>query len=65
MHDYPLKQRTIGHLLADKARRVGDSTWLIFGDQRCEPERWLVEEKQAGSAHQRAPDRQHLLLATR
>jgi carnitine-CoA ligase len=34
MHDYPLKQRTIGHLLADKATRVGDRTWLIFGDQR-------------------------------
>src|SRR3984957_19883579 len=34
MHDYPLKQRTIGHLLADKAARVGDRTWLIFGDQR-------------------------------
>src|SRR6202043_1006862 len=34
MHDYPLKQRTIGHLLADKAGRVGDRTWLIFGDQR-------------------------------
>jgi carnitine-CoA ligase len=34
MHDYPLKQRTIGHLLADKASRVGDRTWLIFGEQR-------------------------------
>jgi len=34
MHDYPLKQRTIGHLLADKAARVGERTWLIFGDQR-------------------------------
>ena len=34
MHDYPLKQRTIGHLLADKARRIGDRTWLIFGEQR-------------------------------
>src|SRR3954451_2081072 len=34
MHDYPLKQRTIGHLLADKAARVGDWTWLIFGEQR-------------------------------
>ena len=34
MHDYPLKQRTIGHLLADKAKRVGDRTWLIFGEQR-------------------------------
>ena len=34
MHDYPLKQRTIGHLLADKAKRVGDRIWLIFGGQR-------------------------------
>src|SRR5260370_26121464 len=34
MHDYPLKQRTIGHLLADKAGRVGDKTWLIVGEQR-------------------------------
>ena len=34
MYDYPLKQRTIGHLLADKARRIGDRTWLIFGEQR-------------------------------
>jgi crotonobetaine/carnitine-CoA ligase len=34
MHDYPLKQRTIGHLLADKARRIGGRTWLIFGEQR-------------------------------
>jgi len=34
MHDYPLKQRTIGHVLADKARRVGDRTWLIFGRDR-------------------------------
>jgi carnitine-CoA ligase len=34
MHDYPLKQRTIGHLLADKAKRIGDRIWLIFGEQR-------------------------------
>jgi carnitine-CoA ligase len=34
MHDYPLKQRTIGHVLADKAARVGDRTWLIYGEQR-------------------------------
>jgi crotonobetaine/carnitine-CoA ligase len=34
MHDYPLKQRTIGHVLADKARRVGDRTWLIYGRGR-------------------------------
>jgi carnitine-CoA ligase len=35
MHDYPLKQRTIGHLLADKAARLGNRTWLIFGGLRC------------------------------
>src|SRR5689334_22152409 len=34
MHDYPLKQRTIGHVLADKARRQGDRTWLIYGQDR-------------------------------
>ena len=34
MHDYPLKQRTIGQLLADKAERIGDRTWLVFGDRR-------------------------------
>lgn len=34
MHDYPLKQRTIGHVLADKARRLGDRTWLIYGQDR-------------------------------
>ena len=34
MHDYPLKQRTIGHVLADKAARIGDRTWLIYGEQR-------------------------------
>lgn len=34
MHDYPLAQRTIGHMLADKARRIGSSTWLIFGERR-------------------------------
>src|SRR6201993_3158321 len=34
MHDYPLKQRTIGRLLADKARRIGDKTWLIYGEDR-------------------------------
>ncbi len=34
MRDYALKHRTIGHVLADKAARVGDSTWLLFGRQR-------------------------------
>jgi len=34
MHDYPLKQRTIAHLLAEKAQRIGDRTWLIYGGER-------------------------------
>lgn len=34
MHDYPLKQRTIGRLLAEKAGRIADRTWLIYGGQR-------------------------------
>ena len=34
MHDYPLKQRTSGPVLADRARRGGDRTWLIFGRDR-------------------------------
>jgi crotonobetaine/carnitine-CoA ligase len=34
MYDYPLKQRTIGRLLADKAKRIGDHVWLVAGEQR-------------------------------
>jgi crotonobetaine/carnitine-CoA ligase len=34
MKDYPLKQRTIGHVLADKAARLGNKTWLIHGADR-------------------------------
>lgn len=34
MLDYPLQQRTIGHLLADKAATDGDRTCLIWGDRR-------------------------------
>jgi carnitine-CoA ligase len=34
MHDYALKHRTIGHVLADKAARIGSATWLIYGEQR-------------------------------
>src|SRR5580692_2411814 len=34
MYDYPLKQRTIGRLLADKAKRIGDRVWLVAGEQR-------------------------------
>lgn len=34
MKDYSLKQRTIGHVLADKAARLGNKTWLIHGADR-------------------------------
>jgi crotonobetaine/carnitine-CoA ligase len=34
MRDYALNHRTIGHVLADKAARIGDSTWLIYGERR-------------------------------
>ncbi len=34
MHDYPLEQRTVGHMLADKARRVGDRPFLLWRDER-------------------------------
>ncbi len=34
MHDYPLEQRTIGHMLADKAARLGTATCLIFEGRR-------------------------------
>jgi crotonobetaine/carnitine-CoA ligase len=30
MHDYPLEQRTIGHILADKAARIGDRPFLEY-----------------------------------
>ena len=42
MYDYPLKQRTIGRLLAEKARRIGDRTWLIYGDEKA----WDEDERQ-------------------
>jgi len=35
----------------------------LAGDERREPERGLVEEEQARPQHERAPDREHLLLA--
>lgn len=30
MHDYPLEQRTIGHILADKAARIADRPFLHY-----------------------------------
>lgn len=34
MRVYGLEERTIGCILADKAARLGDKTWLIWGDRR-------------------------------
>ena len=34
MHDYPLKQRTIGICSPNRRVRVGERTSLIFGEQR-------------------------------
>ena len=37
----------------------------ILHDTRCEAHRGLIEQQQARTRHQRAADRQHLLLAAR
>ena len=42
---------------------VADGAENLLRDQRREAERGLVEQQQARAAHQRAADRQHLLLA--
>ncbi|HEY0294538.1 MAG TPA: AMP-binding protein [Bordetella sp.] len=34
MHDYPLQERTIGRVLAEKARRIPDKTFLIWQGRR-------------------------------
>src|SRR5262249_9299327 len=47
--------------LVDFANRIQD----LLDDKRGQPERWLVEQQETRSAHQRAGDRQHLLFPTR
>src|SRR5260221_8535188 len=42
-----------------------DGVEYLPGDERSKPERRLVEQQEARPAHQRACDRQHLLLAAR
>lgn len=32
-HDYPLEERTIGRILADKARRIGSRPWLLWQER--------------------------------
>ena len=34
MHDYELEHRTVAHMLADKAARVGDRPFLLWRDER-------------------------------
>jgi crotonobetaine/carnitine-CoA ligase len=34
VREYPLQQRTIGRILADKAQRLPDHTWLLWDDRR-------------------------------
>jgi len=34
MHDYPLEERTIGHVLAEKAMRIPDKVFLIWEGRR-------------------------------
>src|ERR1700736_6249143 len=48
-------------LLVDLADHLED----LLDDERRQPQRGLVEQQQARPAHQRAADRQHLLLAPR
>src|SRR4029079_16839013 len=44
---------------------LADDLEDLLHDQGSEAERWLIEQEQAGPRHQRAGDRQHLLLAAR
>ena len=64
-------QRVKGVLLDEEHRQafrlveLGDDVEDLLDDQRREAERRLVEQQQPRPAHQRARDRQHLLLAAR
>ena len=64
-------ERVEGVLLDQKHRdalvpvEVGDRVEDLLDEQRREAERRLVEQQQARPTHQRARDRQHLLLAAR
>src|SRR3954465_6450831 len=76
-HDLALRQnhRLVGdaregaEILVDDARRdafgadLRDSAPDLLGDQGRQPLRRLVDEDQVGVGHERAADRQHLLLA--
>src|SRR5260370_32445073 len=58
-----LLDQEYGELLLRVER--ADGLENLPGDERGEPERGLVEQQEAWPAHQRARDRQHLLLAAR
>jgi hypothetical protein len=64
-------QRMMGVLLDEEHGHVlplvdlADDAEDLLDDQRRQAERRLVEQQEAGPAHQCARDRQHLLLAAR
>src|SRR4051812_41523597 len=65
------RERAMGVLLdeqrghAELAVEPLDDGKHLVDQPRREPERWLVEEQQARPGHERAPDREHLLLTAR
>src|SRR6266446_3343939 len=55
-----LDQQDRGSLRVDLGQHAKDR----LAEDRCEPQRWLVEHEELWTRHQRTADRQHLLLAT-
>src|SRR6516164_9662957 len=63
-------ERLVSHLLYKQDRescfpQCADGVEDVLDNQRCEPERRLIQKEQLRLAHQRASDREHLLLASR
>src|SRR6516162_2923638 len=63
-------ERLVSHLLYKQDRescfpQCADSVEDVLDNQRCEPERRLIQKEKLRLAHQRASDRKHLLLASR
>src|SRR5436190_7619698 len=62
-------EREVRVLLDDEDRgalvavELGEDVEDLLDDQRCEPERGLVEQEESRASHQRAPECEHLLLA--
>src|SRR6516165_6562494 len=63
-------ERLVSHLLYKQDReprfpQCADGVEDVFDNQRCEPEGRLIQKEKLRLAHQRASDREHLLLASR